>query len=301
MHLRFIVPSTTLAFLIGAAVSGQAQPPNMGQPPERPQFADPFDMIYQSHQFPDIQETPARSEMERAIQQAERAGQSRSYIPRPGQPEPESNAVSVAQLKHPLSRKGMKLISKVQSYLKRGERAKAKEQLSEALKEPSAAPYAHAILGTEYLRDGQPAAAVPELETAAQVLPVGGVHSNLGYALCLTGHMNRGLMELTEALQLNGDSPQTRFLIGVVLLNQKTDPKKAEYNLKLAENRVPTAHLALAICDILNGEKDAAEEQVHQYLGSDQADFPMIWHWAIKAAAIAHPAAAFGFNDHESD
>ena len=124
---------TTLTLLIGVALSTQAQMP------QRPVFDDPFDAIYDSQIPPDMRETPARSEMERALQQAERASRPPSFIPRAGQAVSESNTVSVAQLRHPLSRKGMRLISKVQSYLKHGDKAKANEQLSEALKEPSAA------------------------------------------------------------------------------------------------------------------------------------------------------------------
>ena len=142
----------------------------------------------------------------------------------------------MAQLRHPLTRKGMKLIKKVESYLKLGQRDKAHEKLVEALQEPSAAPYAHAILGTEYLKDGRPAAAVPELEDAASVLAIAGVHSNLGFALCLTGHLAHGRQELAEALRLDGDSAQARFLMGVALLNEQSEQKAAEYNL--TESRI---------------------------------------------------------------
>lgn len=264
-----------------------------------PRFTnDPFDEI------PGI---APPSEMGTAGRPAYGANQVPSLAPQGAEPDWElgestSNTVSVAQLKHPLSRKGASLLHKVASYLKHHQKAKANEQLAEALKEPTAAPYAHAILGTEYLKDGQIAEAVPELESAAQVLPISGVHSNLGYALCLMGHINRGRMELNEALRLDGDSPQARFLMGVVLLNQKSEPKKAEYNLKLAQDRVPSARLALAVCHILDGQRDAAEAELHEYLGPNkQKYFAAVWKWATGAAANPRPAAAFGFQDQESN
>lgn len=172
----------------------------------------------------------------------------------------------------------------------------------EALKEPSAAPYAHAILGTEYLRNGHPAAAVPELEDAAQVLQMSGIHSNLGYALCLTGQGQRGREELREALRLNGDSASARFLMGIALLNEKSQQKQAEYNLNLAKKDVPSARLALAVSHLRDGDKDGAEKQVREFLGPNQdLYFTLVWQWASGAAANSHPARAFGFRDADSD
>jgi len=219
-----------------------------------------------------------------------------------GAPDAGHNTVSVRELQHPLSRKGRKLIEKVESYLQIGQNAKAKQELAEAFKEPSAAPYAHAILGTEYLKEGKPAAAIPELEDAARVLSTAGIHSNLGYALCLTGQGNRGAQEFEEALRLDGDTVQARFLLGVLLLNQKSREQEARYELNLAQRRMRSAHLALAVYHVRRGEKDAAEEQVQEYLGQSRAaNFPSVWQWVCDAADRPHPAEAFGFKDARAD
>src|SRR5690349_15110141 len=195
---RLIVSIAILTFTLFVTRSTLAQ----NQMPRQPSLNDPLSDTewprIGSRQIPES--SSPRTEIERARDLAGADAQP-GYVPQPGAAAGTAgNAVSVEQLRHPLTRKGMKLIKKVESYLKIGQRAKAKEQLAEAMKEPSAAPYAHAILGTEYLRDGKPAAAIPELEDAARVLPIAGVHSNLGYALCLTGHGKRGQQELEEAL-----------------------------------------------------------------------------------------------------
>jgi Tfp pilus assembly protein PilF len=204
----------------------------------------------------------------------------------------------VAQLSHPLTGKDRRLLQKIESYFKVGQRAKAKEQLANALKKPATAPYAHAIVGTEYLKEGQPRAAVPELEDAARVLSSAGIHSNLGYALCMTGQPKRGEQELEEALRLDGNSLKARLLMGILLLNQTSREQDAHYNLSLAQKSVRSAHLALAVYHLRRGEKDAAEEQVHEYLGPQRSgDFPMFWQWVSEAAEQAHPAVAFGFRD----
>lgn len=203
--------------------------------------------------------------------------------------------VSVEQLRHPLTRKGRKLLQKVESYLRLGQRDKAIEQLAVAIHERSAAPYAHGILGTEYLRTGHARAAIPELEEAARVLPIAGVHSNLAYALCLTGQSQRGEQELQEALRLDGGSPQARFLMGVLLLGRKSRDHEARYDLKMALKYVPSAHLALAVCHLRDGENEAAQKELRQYLGpAREIQLPVLMQWASAAAARPDPATAFG-------
>lgn len=304
MHRQHLIMSTaTLGFtlLISSSIT-------LGQDrrPYPPSWNDPFGNLGSAEPgFPEIPETtPPHTEMERMLQKAQADAQP-DYVPKAPMGAPatgEATTVSVAQLRHPLTRRGIKLIKKVQSYLRLGQREKAKEQLAEALQEPSAAPYAHAILGAQYLEDGQPAAAVPELENAASVLAIAGVHSNLGFALCLTGHSAHGRQELAEALRLDGDSARARFLMGVALLDQQSEQKAAEYNLKLAQGRVRSAHLALAVCKIRNGDQAAAEKQVRAYLKpGDEGDFGLVWKWVSNAAANPHPASAFGFGEEGSD
>jgi tetratricopeptide (TPR) repeat protein len=124
-----------------------------------------------------------------------------------------ASTVPADQLRHPLSRKGAGMIRKAQDYAKAGEHARAIQELSRALKDPSAAPYAHSLLGVEYLKTHQPGAALNELEQAAQSLPHDtGVHSNLGYALLLSGDLDRAEEEIRRALDLDGGNSSARFL-----------------------------------------------------------------------------------------
>lgn len=216
--------------------------------------------------------------------------------PQPGVPPAGGDTVSVQQLRHPLSRKARGLLNKAESLLKHGQRDKGKQQLAEAIKEPSAAPYAHAMLGTEYLRDGQAQAAIPELETAARSLPSASVHSNLGFALCLTGDIQRGQQEFQQALSLDGNSAKARFLLGIVLLNEKSTEGEALYDLNLAQQQIRTAHLAMAVAEMRRGDMDAGQRQLREFLGSaHQDEFSRVLRWATVAAAQPHPAVAFGF------
>jgi Flp pilus assembly protein TadD len=221
-------------------------------------------------------------------------------------PEPDAEAgsgglagndtVSIQQLRHPLSHRWRIELAQLQTALNKGHVKRANKLMSKALKEPAAAPYAHGILGTHYLKEGWPAAAVPELEKAARVLPMAALHSNLGYALCLTGQTQRGEEEFQEALSLDGASPQARFLMGVVLLNQRSREREARYDLGMAAASLPTARLALAVCDLRRGEEQAAENEISQFLGPNRkSDLLRVWSWASDVASKPQPATAFGF------
>jgi len=126
--------------------------------------------------------------------------------------------ISADQLHHPLSGKAAKMLHNAESYSAAGNHAKAIEELKHALKEPSAAGYAHAILGTEYLKTGQLAPAQAELEQAVQVMPHDAIlHSNLGYALLLGGDGERAEREVRKALEIDQNNSAARRLLGYIL------------------------------------------------------------------------------------
>jgi hypothetical protein len=128
--------------------------------------------------------------------------------------EAKAATISTDQLQHPLSPKGAKMIRKAQNFAEVGDHVKAIEELKQALTEPTAAAYAHSILGTEYLKTGQVVSAETELEQAVQMLPHdAALHSNLGYALLLKGDPERGEQEVRKALELDhNNSPAQRLL-----------------------------------------------------------------------------------------
>src|SRR5579871_305567 len=120
--------------------------------------------------------------------QADSTDDLRTFEPTPQTPPSGSQTVSADELRHPLSRKGQKLIDQIEKDLRAGDRSSAMEKLNLALKEPSAAPYAHNILGVEDLKVRKISAAVEEFSQATALLPgFAAGHSNLGYALCLDG------------------------------------------------------------------------------------------------------------------
>jgi tetratricopeptide (TPR) repeat protein len=125
--------------------------------------------------------------------------------------------VPADELARVISKKGIKLLTKVETYMEANDSAKAIDTLQEVLKDPSAAPYAHGLLGTEYLKLNRIADAVNELEQAVQLLPHNApARSNLGYALFLAGEQERGEQEVRKALVLDSANPKTRHVLSVI-------------------------------------------------------------------------------------
>lgn len=133
--------------------------------------------------------------------------------------------VSSDRLQHPLSAKGTKMIRKAQNDAAAGDHLKAIEELKQALNEPSAIPYVHALLGQEYLKTGQAALAATELGQASLMLPHDAVvHSNFGYALFLMGDSARGEQEVRRALELDHNNSPAQRLLGYILKARQANP-----------------------------------------------------------------------------
>jgi Flp pilus assembly protein TadD len=146
--------------------------------------------------------------------------------PRGAQPEPVPQAaatISAEQLRHPLSRKGASLIRQARNFAAMGRHDKAIAELQPALQEPSAIPYAHSLLGSEYLRVNQVPAALVELEQAVALLPRNAAdRSNLAYALFLSGDLERGEREVRQALDIDRNNPTTRRVLNQILDARQT-------------------------------------------------------------------------------
>jgi tetratricopeptide (TPR) repeat protein len=136
---------------------------------------------------------------------------------------PPPGTVSVEQLQHPLSRKGAKLIAQARNFSAMGRHDQAIEQLQLALKETSAVPYAYSMLGVEYLKTNRVASAITELEQALALLPRNVVdRSNLGYALFLSGDLERAETETRQALELDRNNAKTQRVLNQILTARKS-------------------------------------------------------------------------------
>lgn len=135
----------------------------------------------------------------------------------PREPSPAAT-VSVEQLQHPVSSKGVRLLNQARNFADMGRHDKAIAQLQIALKERSAVPYAHSMLGVEYLKTGQVPAAIAELQQAVTLLPRNAaVRSDLGYGLFLSGDLDRAEKEARQALELDHSNRKTQLVLNQIL------------------------------------------------------------------------------------
>lgn len=142
--------------------------------------------------------------------------------PQPQPVRPQAGTVSVEELQHPLSNKAIKMLRRAENFSAMGRHDKAIEQLYAALKEPSAVPYVHSLLGQEYLKTNQVPVAITELQEAVKLLPHNVAdHSNLGYALYLTGDLDSGEREVRKALELDRQNSKTQHVLEQILRARK--------------------------------------------------------------------------------
>lgn len=205
--------------------------------------------------------------------------------------------VSVAELQHPLSRKARSLIFKAQTALHQGNMTECFQDLDKAMKERSAEPYVHGVRGAALLMTGHVADAIPELEQAVQILPLPANYSNLGYAYILNGQAEKG-EDLVRRAASSPDSPmQSHYLMGLLQLDSKAHAGDACVDLERAQNLMPAAHMALAVCYAKDGQGNASEGQIRKVLGPQNESWFDFWKkWVTAVAAEPAPAQAFGLH-----
>jgi Flp pilus assembly protein TadD len=167
--------------------------------------------------------------------------------------------------------------------------------LDKAIKINSAVPYAHGVRGTAYLLQGHVPEASSELQQAVQVLPIPANYTNLGYAHLLSGDVELGEQELRRAIQFHSPLPQTRYLMGLLLLDRKPQITEACEHLQRARDLMPVVHMALAVCYVRDGREVAANGQIREVLGpANESKFEFWKNWVSWVAAQPKPSTAFG-------
>jgi len=126
--------------------------------------------------------------------------------------------VSADVLRHPLNSKARRRLAKALHLSELGEHPAAIKELRETLvKEPSSAPYAHNLLGVEYVESGQFDEARNSFEEAARLMPHESVnHSNLGFSLAVAGDWNSAEQEARTAIQLDPANARAKTLLELV-------------------------------------------------------------------------------------
>jgi len=204
--------------------------------------------------------------------------------------------VSMHELQHPLSEKDKHRLEAAAKDLREGRAEDGMRKLQATLEDPSTAGYAHGLLGTAYLRQGDLRLAVENLTQAVSMLPgSAAMHSNLGYALCLSGSLRDGEQEIRKALALDPDLPATQYLLGLILLNRSAPPREVVEHFLLAQNSIRNAHLALAIMYAREDKPELVDEQVRLFRPEESSRAPLK-EWISSVAVLPQPGAMLGLS-----
>jgi tetratricopeptide (TPR) repeat protein len=196
-----------------------------------------------------------------------------------------SGTVSVRQLQqHPVSANSKKIFEAAQKASAAGDYLKAVGILKGALKDASVEPYARMNIGVAYIKSGQAALAIPELQEAARLMPDDAVaHMNLAYALLLTRQFDEAEAKCRRALQLDRNNFKAHWVMGSILLNQGSHEEEGAEELHFASREIPKARVVLALFYERNGQKDAAARELREFLPlASPEDRAKVEQWLSK-------------------
>lgn len=210
----------------------------------------------------------------------------------------DSGAVSVAELQNHLSRKARSLLLKAEQAIHEGKPDDCLRFLQAASKERSASIYIPGARGAALLLIGKIPDAIDALNEAVTMMPISANYSNLGLAYLMNGEVDHATQDLRRALDLR-NSPRTRYLMGLVLLDSKPGTEIACDDLQQAREAVPAANLALAVCYARDGQQAAANNLLQDYLGTQRESAIEYWrNWVASVASETQPSKAFGLPYH---
>ena len=126
--------------------------------------------------------------------------------------------VSADVLRNPLSSKARRRLEKALHLSELGKHPAAIQELRETLvKEPSSAPYAHNLLGVEYVESGQFDDARSSFAEAVRLMPHESVnHSNLGFTLAVAGDWISAEQEARTAIQFDSANTRANTLLEII-------------------------------------------------------------------------------------
>jgi tetratricopeptide (TPR) repeat protein len=147
----------------------------------------------------------------------------------PSFPEPRmadryrASTISTDMLRHPLSSKARRLFEKAMRLAELGNHQAAIAGLRDALaKCPSDAPYAHNLLGLEYIEVQQYGEAKESFAEATRLMPrESSNHSNLGLSLAIVGEWDSAETEERKALQLDKTNSKAQMILEALLVRKR--------------------------------------------------------------------------------
>lgn len=131
------------------------------------------------------------------------------------EPAAKSPSVSADMLRHPISSRTRSMLHRAVDWMRSGDHQKAIQQLEATLaRDPSSAAYVHSMLGYEFMRTDQVAAAIHCFEQAVLLLPHDPAnHHNFAVSLLVTGDYDRAEEEARRAHELAPENTEIKHLL----------------------------------------------------------------------------------------
>ena len=131
------------------------------------------------------------------------------------EPAEKSSSVSADMLRHPISSRTRSMLHRAVDWMRSGDHQKAIQQLEATLaQDPSSAASVHSLLGYEFMRTDQDAAAIHCFEQAVLLLPHDPAnHHNFAVSLVVAGDYERAEEEARRAHELAPDNPEIKRLL----------------------------------------------------------------------------------------
>ena len=135
--------------------------------------------------------------------------------------------VSADVLRHPISQKTRRMLQRAMDWMRSGKHREAIEQLEETLsKDPASAPYVHSLLGFEFMRTDQYAAAVSSFDQAVALLPHDPINrTNYGVALAAVGDYERAEEQVRVARELDPENPNIRLCADAIARSRRSEAR----------------------------------------------------------------------------
>jgi tetratricopeptide (TPR) repeat protein len=183
-----------------------------------------------------------------------------------------AGTVTLASLRHNVPKQAVR---EYRAAVEARHRADGETAIAHLLKAVAIDPEfaaAHNDMAAQYLDGKRYDSALAELDKAEALDPA-SIAVQLNRAICLSriGRFVEAETAARRAMQLDGASARSRYLLGLILINQRKFTREALDDLVESSEKYPEARLTAAQVLVQTGRNSEAREQLSRYLDGCKA------------------------------
>lgn len=194
------------------------------------------------------------------------------------------STVSLAELRHKVPGKARKEALLAQKAWNKRDNDDCIQHLQKALQIDSDYLAARRDLGLVYLRLNQPENVIAAFEELLRVDPRSAeAYSYISVAYAQLKHFAEGELAARRSLDIDPGNNRSRYMLGLLLAEQKKDDDAALQYLKQSYRAFPAAHVVVAQILARRGEIVDARKQLEEYLPiAPSAELSQLKNWLEK-------------------